>query len=270
MPFGGGVHGFSQADQKRTLAIAAACADMLTHVGKGAGSGHGGTGANQWTWGTSNGQQHRKGAGKAWGKPGRGSDWRCNECGEPANYANRQSCYKCHAPRGKGGGKGGCKTTAGPAAARGIYEPADGQLRPKYGRREEGPIGADGSRPLLRAFVQGQARDRAQAATTAGATKPSTAEQGTDDDGFTVVARAAGIWPRVGGNDGSSNAKGQQSGGKPAETAQQPGARNSTAGPPAAAKAVPPRPPWADSCPADDDDGELVDADGDYMALAGD
>ncbi len=271
----------------------AAFANVLANAAKGRGNGHAGESiGQQWTSGSkAKGKSWHlnRGGGKAGGPPTHGLNWECLACGERNNYPHRESCYRCRARRsGKGAGKGGGKGKGQPkAAGKGLADPPPQSLRPNYGRRDDGPIGADGKRPrlLVGKFIEDQARERAAAATANGKDGRDSTDK-EDSDGFTVVARAAGVWPRVGGAN--------HGGGKPAvvaAAAAQPvggktmGASDSaclrgkggnsqstpstsattTKGGGAKGGVVPARPPWADQDDADlgddwSDDGSYDDA----------
>ncbi len=110
--------------------------------------------------------------------------WTCSDCGESRNYSSRSYCYKCHAPKRSPV----ARQTQSLSAA--VTRP----LRP-HARRDDGPIGADNKRPLFTQFIRNEARLQ-----VADGKAPK-----CDDDDFTVVARAAGVWPRVGGGDGPAS-----------------------------------------------------------------
>ncbi len=75
---------------------------------------------------------------RARGRPG---DWACTECGAFPCFASTRACYRCRAPR-RGGAGGG-----GEAAARGGA--GGGLTRAARPGQYLGPIGANGSRPIL-------------------------------------------------------------------------------------------------------------------------
>ncbi len=109
-----------------------------------------------------------RGSGGAGGRPG---DWTCRECRAYPCFARAAFCYRCKAPRSGGGGGAGRPA----AATSGISRPSDagGYL---------GPIGANGSRPMLGRRDEGAAPHGAGAklGTDAGHGRSAAREQ--DDD----------------------------------------------------------------------------------------
>ncbi len=234
-----------------------------------------------WSGGKAKGKgKTRSNYGEGGGKGARQLDqapcWQCLACGEPNNYPRRDSCYKCRAPRGskatnKTKGKGKGKQREG-TVGKGLSNPPPQALRPSWDRGQGGAIGADGQRPIFK-FIAEEARERAKGDPT-----KSKGEGGDtarmDSEGFRVVARAAGVWPRVGGTDvGGGRVDGGtagKSGPKGGETADAPcgsevGQGKGAKGPRPQEKGVggkggkgapmPNRPPWADQEDDDIDDG---------------
>ncbi len=246
-----------------------------------------------WWGGKANGKG--KGRGNQGGGEGKGARlldqrpcWQCMACGEPNNFPRRDSCFRCRVPRGskaatasKGKGKGKGK---GETVGKGLADPPPQLLRPSWDRGQGGAIGAigaDGQRPIFK-FIANVARERAKGDPTKTKGERGDAD-GMDLEGFRVVARAAGVWPRVGGTDvGGGRSEGRITGkegpkGGKMEDAHiaeadkgkgpQPqdrafGGKGGKEGP------VPKRPPWADLNDDDGDDGvhgdELWDDDLDH------
>ncbi len=82
---------------------------------------------------------------------------------------------------------------------KGLSDPPTQTLRPSWDRGQGGAIGADGQRPIFK-FIAEEARERAKGGPTKSKGGGGDAD-GMDSEGFRVVARAAGVWPRVGGTD---------------------------------------------------------------------
>ncbi len=160
------------------------------------------------------GKGKSKGKGQAGGGGGdgkggydRGSNWKCLSCGEPNNYSHRVECFRCYAPRRpkqqhqqhhrpadpqtKPNGKG---------AKGNLSAPYSGPLRPNVARPSQGPVGADGQRPLFKRYLEDEARKK-QRRGLEGEGENGSKDADDNDDGFLLVTRAAGIWPRVGGAD---------------------------------------------------------------------
>jgi hypothetical protein len=178
---------------------------------------------------------------------------------------------------GKGKGKGKGKERVA-TVGKGLSGPPPKSLCPHGDRDQRGPIGVDGKRPIFK-FIEHEARERAAAASSRGKGAGECADK-LDADGFRVVARAAGVWPRVGGTDvggrrndtaamattGKAEPKGGRNDGDcDGDIAKGKGPSAQTTGPrgrDGKGCAMPARPPWAD-CEDDDDDG-AGDADDPY------
>ncbi len=91
----------------------------------------------------------------------RAGEWACS-CGFQTNRPSRDNCFVCSRPREAGGGqsKGLGKKGAGKGSARPATAPARNAPAGRGGeRRYDGPIGANGSRPLLGGRGQNPHRD---------------------------------------------------------------------------------------------------------------
>ncbi len=226
---------------------------------------------------------------------GKASNWRCNVCGEPSNFQHRETCYVCRAPRGgvaSGKSKAGSKGKARGqqvSLGKGLGDRQPQSLRPHVGSKQDGPIGADGKRPLLGryiAYLEEQHRKGGADSQSKGKGEGEKADE-WDPEGFVVVKRATKTWPRVGGSDGpaakqaststvpvkpnlgEARAKGTTTaaptdlGGKGGKGSPGPPAPNAAAAslPEGKGRPVPARPPWADQCDDADEDDEDFDED---------
>ncbi len=274
----GGYGGYQHIDPSIRRLAAEAVANVLANAPPSYGQGHAGDAmALQGNGGGRAKGRARGSFGGGGGKAARALDqgpcWKCLACGEPNNFPRRDACFKCRAPRGskatgKSKGKGKGKERAG-SVGKGLSDPPPQSLRPNGGRGQSGPIGADGKRPIFK-YIEDEARERA----AAGPPRCKGVGDGiekADSDGFRVVSRLAGVWPRVGGtdvgggkNDGTSAGKNGPKGGKASdgngmETAQGKGSRAQEASPKGCggkSGPLPTRPPWADQEDDDIDDYE--------------
>jgi hypothetical protein len=147
------------------------------------------------------------GGGEGKGGNERGTTWRCSSCGEPRNFAHREECFRCYAPRRPEPHRQPAHRPTAPRPkpdgkdARGsLSAPHSGPLRPNVSRAYQGPVGADGQRPLFKRYLEDEARKKQRQGTeAAGGDDSKGADDG--DDGFLLLSRAAGVWPRVGGTD---------------------------------------------------------------------
>ncbi len=286
----GGHGNFLQLDAAtRRAAVAASKAaakaafdDVLGSVARNIGKGHAGDGMARkgGAKGKAGGLPRdpgasRGGGGKTDGSPSRYLTWKCRDCGEANNFQRRDNCFRCYAPRGGKGpgmaeGKGKAKG-APKAGARNLADQPPTSLRPHADRHQQGPVGANGSRPLLflGKYFECKARERDAAATTGTAESNDNGEK-LDADGFKVVSRAIGVWPRVGGTDQpaakttsaapATTAPSEGKGAKAKPAPPEPSPAPNTKGGKGKGAGLPSRPPWADVCDFDsdcdvDDDG---------------
>ncbi len=91
------------------------------------------------------------GGGGARGRPG---DWECPACRAFPCFSRTTSCYKCGEPRRGGGEAAGA---AGGRAAQTAARESPTIARPRPAEAYLGPIGADGSRPMLGRWAAGAA-----------------------------------------------------------------------------------------------------------------
>ncbi len=222
-------------------------------IGKGGGRGGGARGYRAEAGGArgggggfgDNGGGGSGGAGRQ--RPMRAGDWACPECPFRPNFAFRTTCLRCGAARPTGGG---------------------GRPGQRTADSRRGPVGANGSRPLLSNFEARGAAARAGEPTyrkpgsSLAAPPARTANIGTGDSQARPGAAnrppaehyVSGSVPQGGARDASGEAAacGET---KPGEEVK------------VAASAVPRRGRWADSCPPcdrmaqDDDNSDYADED---------
>ncbi len=136
------------------------------------------------------------GGGEGKGGNERGTTWRCSSCGEPRNFAHREECFRCYAPRRPEPHRQPAHRPTAPRPkpdgkdARGsLSAPHSGPLRPNASRAYQGPVGADGQRPLFKRYLEDEARKKQRQGTeAAGGDDSKGADDG--DDGFLLLSRA--------------------------------------------------------------------------------
>ncbi len=309
--------GLSNADVQR---IAERVAVQLSGRSGGGGKGHDMPLARRDGGGKAKGKG--KGSnGKGSGGGNYGSNWQCFACGEHRNFGYRTNCFRCQAPRHDSDTRAAAsspKPRSPAVAPRGSLTAAQsGPLRPRAAAADVGPVGADGQRPLFRRHVEDEARKKQlqqqqlpqpkkQSQQDPHSAAEDGQQDGADDEGFLLLARAAGVWPRVGGAD-----RGKPRGGAAAgDRGKSPHAAPSSGGPgkaqgddddrtqpsavpkpqnkraaeadtpiqgpsstSVARRAMPSRPPWADEELEDDQwpqQHDHMDDDGDWYEDQGD
>ncbi len=140
------------------------------HQARGGGGGGGGDGGRgDGRRGGGNGGPRR-----AFDDRGTGTgEWQCRACGFETNRAFRRECWRCKAPRGGGGGRGAGRSGGAQAAVSPTTRTLASTRQPSSGgggasgrdvppwqpggswglRHGEGPVGADGQRPLLSSWA---------------------------------------------------------------------------------------------------------------------